>query len=81
MTKDSMAVDFCVNPFPGPACSWPACSAPTRVTRPPSHASVLDVLDVLERRVLAEPVVEPHTWWTTSLLLAGVVATAAAFAV
>lgn len=39
------------------------------------------VLDVLERRIQAEPVVEARTWWTTSLLLAGVAATAAAFAV
>jgi hypothetical protein len=44
-------------------------------------AIVASVLDVLEHRVQAEPVVEPRTWWTTSLLLAGVTATAAAFAV
>lgn len=43
-------------------------------------AIVSCVLDVLERRVKAEPVVEPRTWSTTLLLLAGVSATAAAFA-
>lgn len=42
---------------------------------------ITTALDVLERRVQAEPIVEPRTWWTTSLLLAGVAAAAAAFAV
>ncbi len=43
-------------------------------------AIVTGALEILERRVRAEPVVAPRTWWTTSLLLCGVVAAAAAFA-
>lgn len=40
---------------------------------------VAGVLEIQERRVRTEPVVEPRTWWTTSLLLLGVAATAATF--
>jgi hypothetical protein len=41
---------------------------------------VSGVLDVLERRVKAEPVIQPRTFLTTFLLLSGVASAAASFA-
>lgn len=68
---------FLREPFPGAGRELARLFSPTAGDE---TAIVTGLLDVLARRVQAEPVVEPSTWWTTSLLLIGVAATAAAFA-